>query len=398
MLRHEPQTILNFLHNYFDLMQDLFFLQKKEGIIHKEELDLMCNKYGVGLQAKLKEYKVMRPVGTDFEMRDSYYKLFEFLLYEFRPLLPETIDKYKSAVSELFNKIRKGIHHDKDILLERVKNVSYQVREFLDLVEKNALRLLSETRDLKSNIERVDYRDKVHRASFWIEHYILPLNKILDVNQPESIASKLLEISEYANRRRLDTHNELARIEFEKLYNQLIQTHNDLLRQSRILTTELLPLIERIRTESLLLTGWIEFLRNPYKVDPPQMLKSNRGMPYAKDMLYKTREFFEQFQQQDAILVEDNSVDFDRWIFDRDLFKHKLESELPCNDFFAWCMSSLKKDFTEVDTEKFFAVANLLFDEDLLIEYNNRSERTQIETKNSTISVPKLKIIPNGIS
>jgi hypothetical protein len=121
-------------------------------------------------------------------------------------------------------------------------------------------------------------------------------------------------------------------------------------------------------------------------------------MPYAKDMLYKTREFFEQFQQQDAIVIEDNSVDFDRWIFDRDLFKQKLESELPCNDFFAWCMSSLKKDFTEVDTEKFFAVANLLFDEDLLIEYNNRSERTLIETKNSSISVPKLKIIPNGIS
>jgi hypothetical protein len=397
MIRHEPETILSFLHNHFNLMQDLFFMQKKEGIIHKEELDVLCSRYGSGLQAKLKEYKVLRPVGTDFEMRDSYYKLFEFLLYEFRPLLPETIEKYKIAISELFNKIRKGIHHDSDILVERIKNVSYQVREFLDLVEKNALRLLSETRDLKSNIERVDYREKVHKASFWIEYYILPLNKILDINQPDSIASKLLEVSEYANRRRLDNQNEISRLEFEKLYNQLIQTHNDLLKQSRILTTELLPLLERIRTESLLLTGWIEFLRNPYKVEPVALLKPNRGMPQAKDMYHKTKEFFEQFTSQEPLVIEDTKVDFDRWIFDRELFKDKLEHELPLTDFFSWCMKTLKHDFSNVDTDKLFAVANLLFDEDLLIEFNKKAERLNIKTQSSTLTVPKLKIYRNGL-
>jgi hypothetical protein len=67
-----------------------------------------------------------------------------------------------------------------------------------------------------------------------------------------------MEISEYANRRRLDFGDETNRSEFEKLYIQLIQTNTDLLRQSKILTNELLPLLERIRTESLILTGWIE--------------------------------------------------------------------------------------------------------------------------------------------
>jgi len=33
-----------------------------------------------------------------------------------------------------------------------------------------------------------------------------------------------------------------------------------------------------------------------------------------------------------------------------------------------------------------------------MIEYHKKAERTEIETRTSTISVPKLKIIPNGIS
>ncbi|MEY3398914.1 MAG: hypothetical protein RL220_1508, partial [Bacteroidota bacterium] len=176
-----------------------------------------------------------------------------------------------------------------------------------------------------------------------------------------------------------------------------IQTHNDLLKQSRILTTELLPLLERIRTESLLLTGWIEFLRNPYKVEPVALLKPNRGMPQAKDMYHKTKEFFEQFTSQEPLVIEDTKVDFDRWIFDRELFKDKLEHELPLTDFFSWCMKTLKHDFSNVDTDKLFAVANLLFDEDLLIEFNKKAERLNIKTQSSTLTVPKLKIYRNGL-
>jgi hypothetical protein len=96
------------------------------------------------------------------------------------------------------------------------------------------------------------------------------------------------------------------------------------LKQSKILTNELLPLLERIRTESLILTGFIEFLRNPYKVETPPLLKGTRTMVYAKDMYFKVREFFEQFQIEAPVIVENSEADFDRWIFDRTLFKEKL--------------------------------------------------------------------------
>lgn len=394
MIKAEPRTILNFLHANFDVVKDLFSYQIADGLITKEVYDMLIQKHGHTMNIRLREYRVIRSLGSDYEMRDVYFKLMEFLLFEFKPLLPETIEKYKTSISELFLKIRKYENQDRDILQERIKNLSHQVREFVDLVERNTFRLLAETRELKSNIDRIEYREKVHKASFWIEYYILPLNRILDVKHSESVTSTVLDVSEYANRRRLDFQDETIRMEFEKLYSQLIQTNSDLLRQSKVLVNELLPLLERIRTESLILTGWIEFLRNPYKMDTPPLLKGTRTMVYAKDMLYKVREFFEQFSVNDYVTLEDGVVDFDKWIFDRELFKGNLTKSLPVNDFFSWCYKELQKDFQDIETDKFFALCGLLFDGDLQIEFPKKSERVTLTTTTSKISLPKIKVEP----
>jgi hypothetical protein len=394
MIKAEPRTILSFLHANFDVVKDLFSYQIADGLITKEVYDMLIQKHGHTMNIRLREYRVIRSLGSDYEMRDVYFKLMEFLMFEFKPLLPETIEKYKGSISELFLKIRKYENQDRDILQERIKNLSHQVREFVDLVERNTFRLLAETRELKSNIDRIEYREKVHKASFWIEYYILPLNRILDVKHSESVTSTVLDVSEYANRRRLDFQDETIRMEFEKLYSQLIQTNTDLLRQSKVLVNELLPLLERIRTESLILTGWIEFLRNPYKMDTPPLLKGTRTMVYAKDMLYKVREFFEQFSVSDYVTLEDGVVDFDKWIFDRDLFKGNLTKSLPVNDFFSWCYEELQKDFQDIETDKFFALCGLLFDGDLQIEFPKKAERVTLTTTTSNISLPKIKVEP----
>jgi hypothetical protein len=394
MIKAEPRTILSFLHANFDVVKDLFSYQIADGLITKEVYDMLIQKHGHTMNIRLREYRVIRSLGSDYEMRDVYFKLMEFLMFEFKPLLPETIEKYKGSISELFLKIRKYENQDRDILQERIKNLSHQVREFVDLVERNTFRLLAETRELKSNLDRIEYREKVQKASFWIEYYILPLNRILDVKHSESVTSTVLDVSEYANRRRLDFQDETIRMEFEKLYSQLIQTNTDLLRQSKVLVNELLPLLERIRTESLILTGWIEFLRNPYKMDTPPLLKGTRTMVYAKDMLYKVREFFEQFSVNDYVTLEDGVVDFDKWIFDRDLFKGNLTKSLPVNDFFSWCYEELQKDFQDIETDKFFALCGLLFDGDLQIEFPKKAERVTLTTTTSHISLPKIKVEP----
>ena len=182
-----------------------------------------------------------------------------------KPMLPETIEKYHTSIAELFRKIRENINGDKVTLSQRLNDLAIEVRSFYEMVERNTISLLQETRELKANVKKIDYREKIVRASRWIDEYIIPLNKILDINHSTSVANKLYEISEYSNKYRLNFDDENSRVQFEKLYFQLIQVNDNLLRQSKILTNELLPLIERIRTESIILTGWITYLKNPYK-------------------------------------------------------------------------------------------------------------------------------------
>ncbi len=52
----------------------------------------------------------------------------------------------------------------------------------------------------------------------------------------------------------------------------------------------------------------------------------------------------------------------------------------------------LLKEFPNIETEKFFAITGLLFDEQLNVEFPKKDERTVIETLNARINLPKIKI------
>jgi hypothetical protein len=398
MVKAEPKAILYFIWNYFDVVRDLFDTQTNEGIIRREILAAILDKHRKDIKPQLLEYKIIRQVNDDFELRDVYHKLFEFVLFEFRPLLPEEIEKFGSSISGLFRKIQEGIIGDRNILLERLTALSAQVKEFSDSVEKNSIRLLNETRELKANVNRIDYKEKIIKASFWIQYYISPLNKILDVNHSESISNKLLDISEYANQRQLNFDDEGIRKAFQKLYYLLGQTNDDLLRQSKILTNELLPLIERIRTENLILTGWIEFLKNPYKISPPKLLKTDSDKPFSTKIYLNTKEYFEQFTKAEEAVIEQETDRNQRWIFKKSHYKKKLVEKLPLNNFFDWCNNELRGEANEITNEKVFALTGLLFEEDLEVVFSDSKEMIQLRTATSTLNVPKLIVKRNGVS
>ncbi|OYU94198.1 MAG: hypothetical protein CFE21_17360 [Bacteroidetes bacterium B1(2017)] len=398
MSKAEPKTILNFLAGYFDSLKDLFDIQTSDGLIRKERLQEIMKERGEEILPQLLDYKIIRKLGDDYEFRDTYYKLFEFILNEFRPLLPETIQKYEQSISVLFRKIREGISKDKLILGQRIGDLYNEIKEFSEAVEKNTIRLLNETRELKSNVEKLDYQEKVRKASFWIDYYITPLNNILDINHVESITNKLFDISNYVNVRRLNFEDELIRLQFEKLYTFLVQTNDDLLRQSKMLTNELLPLIERIRTESIILTGWIEFLKQPHRAPLPKVFKVERTYPYSNDMYLNAKEYLEQFAIDETIFLEDPTMLSDKWVFNKDLYKARMMDQLPLDSFFEWCGLTLRSDYEKIETDKFFALTALLFEDGISIELASKDDRQLINTSNMTLRVPKLKIARYGIS
>ena len=230
-MQAEPRTILRFLLEHFDTIHDLYEVQISHGLITHEALTDVLTKHDNHIKSQLLDYKLLSPVNADFEIRTVYYNLIEFILSEFKPMLPETIEKYHISIAELFRKIRENINGDKVILNSRLTELANEIRSFYEMVEKNTLSLLNETRELKANVKKIDYREKIVRASRWIDEYIIPLNKILDINHSASIANKLYDISEYSNKYRLNFDEENSRVLFEKLYFQLIQVNDNLLRQ-----------------------------------------------------------------------------------------------------------------------------------------------------------------------
>ena len=397
-MQAEPRTILRFLLEYFDIINDLYETQSKDGVIAYEQLNQLLTKHNCDIKSQLLGYKILSSVNDNYEIRTVYYNLIGFILSEFKPLLPETIEKYHVSISELFRKIKENINGDKVILNNRLTEVGNEIREFYEMVEKNTISLLNETRELKANVKKIDYREKIIRASRWIEEYIIPLNRILDINHNASIANKLYDISEFTNKYRLNFDDESNRILFGKLYFQLIQVNDNLLRQSKILTNELLPLIERIRTESIILTGWITFLKNPYKQKVPPLFEGKKTNIYSKNTFFNAAEFFEQFKNDDAVYFEDEVNNEEKWIFDKEFFTQKLKSNLPVDNFFKWCNITLKEEYKKVEIEKFFALTSLAFDEEILLEYPVKAAYEKIKINDLIVTVPKITISKHGIS
>jgi len=397
-MKAEPKTILRFLLEHYEVVAELLETQTNEGIIKFEDLNLIIAKHQSDIKNQLLDYKILSPVNENYEIRTVYFNLFEFIQNEFKPMLPETIEKYHTSIAELFRKIRENLNGDKVTLSQRLNDLAIEVRSFYEMVERNTASLLKETRELKANVKKIGYREKIIRASRWIDEYIIPLNKILDINHSASVANKLYEISESSNKYRLNFSDESVRMQFEKLYFQLIQVNDNLLRQSKILTNELLPLIERIRTESIILTGWITFLKNPYKQKVPKILKRKEVHIYSADTFFNASEIFEQFKNDVEVYFEDEEIKSEKWIFDKEHYSAKLKSNLPIDNFFQWCSKTLKEDYKKLEIEKFFALTSLTFDDELQLEFNDKAKHEKIRINDLTLVVPKITINPHGIS
>src|SRR6478735_3717463 len=135
-MRTEPRTILNFLSTYFDIIKDLFDEQQREGLVKTEVLNIILAEHDHDILQKLVEYKFFKKIADDYEIRPVYFKMLEFILSEFKPLLPETIEKYEHSINALFKKIKEGIGKDRNILLQRITDLNNKVRDFTEAVEK----------------------------------------------------------------------------------------------------------------------------------------------------------------------------------------------------------------------------------------------------------------------
>lgn len=395
MIKSEPKSILQFIASHYDLLRDLFDIQVKNNIITTEALNVCLETYDKNIREQLTEYQILVVQNDDFAFNEPYFILFEFIHQQFKPLLPEEIEHFGEAIRSLFLKIKEGINEDKNILLERIEALSNQIKKFTNAVINNTKSLLTESKELKANNKKNDYQEKIQKARYLIENYISPLNTILDVNHSQSIYNELLNVSQFANVRRFDYADESIRREFEKLYHLLRQVAKDLNLQSIILSNELLPLIDRIKTESEYLRGFHFYLINGncYKeIEPPKIFVPTRDNIYNRFVYENTKEYFEQFKHEDEIVVVEDSQRTNDWLFDKSKYKGTLNKNLPVDDFFKWCEGTLKQESENFSFDNFFMVTSLLFEEDYEISVDKDGKKISISDENTELIMPKLTI------
>jgi len=395
MIKSEPKSILQFMASHYDLLKDLFDIQVNNHVITKEALNICIDNYDKNIQTQLTEYQILVEQNDDFAFNEPYLILFEFIHQQFKPLLPEEIEQFGQSIRTLFLKIKEGINDDKNILLERIEALSNQIKKFTNAIVNNTKSLLTESKELKANNKRIDYQEKIHKARYLIENFISPLNTILDVNHSQSIYNELLNVSQFSNVKRFDYGDESIRREFEKLYHLLRQVGKDLNTQSVILTNELLPLIERIKTESQYLRGFHHYLNNGncYKeIEPPRIFVPTRDNIYNRFVYENTKEYFEQFKNEDELIIVQEAEQTNDWLFDKSMYKENLDKNLPIVDFFKWCESSIMQESENFSFDNFFMVTSLIFEDEYDVTLNAQGGKITVSNDESELIMPKLTI------
>ncbi|MCD8081624.1 MAG: hypothetical protein LUF04_14885 [Bacteroides sp.] len=391
----EPKSIIQFIANHYTLLKELFDWQVKNEFISREQLRNVLNDYPNDIEKPLFEYRMLVDQNGDYLLNEVVYSLFEFVLQEFRPLLPEEIEKYGYSIRSLFLRIKEGIQADKNILLDRIEALSKEINRFTNNVKSNTYSLLRESRELKANPARLGYEEKIRKARYWIENYIQPLNLILDVNHSQSICNELLAISKYANVRRFEYADEGIRLQFEKLYHQLRQVVKELNHQSVVLTNELLPLIERIKTESEYLRGFHYYLTNGrcyHEIAPPALYTPTRDNLYSPFMYENTKEYFRQFRREEDIIITEEYSEEEMWLFDKAYYKEKLERELPVDDFYQWCFEVLKEEKNACTIADYFTVIGLQFEQGYQISVASPYKEIVVSDGETELIMPHLQL------
>lgn len=395
MFKSEPKSIFQFLATHFDLLRQLFDIQVKNEIILKSQITDTLTEFGNDVENQLFEHKFLVEQNDDYVINEPYFVLFEFVLQQFKPLLPEEIEKFGQSIRTLFLNIKEGIKQDKNILLDRIEALLNEIKKFRNAVTNNTISLLNESRELKANTRKIEYQEKVQNARYLIDYYIIPLNTILDLNHSQSIYNELLAISQFSNNKRFDYSDESIRRRFEKLYNLLRQVVKDISQQSTILSNELLPLLDRIRTESEYLQGFYLYLTNMncYKgINPPKLFNTTRDNLYNPFIYENTKEYFEQFKNEGDVFIKEEVNDIEQWVFNKNEYKSLLNSKLPVDDFFTWCKYAIENERKDFNIDNYFMITSLIFEEEYSIEQDNDNRKISMKTNQGEFLMPKLKI------
>jgi hypothetical protein len=384
----DPKKILRFLEEYFDEIKTIYKINKQNGVILKEECETIFNNSNV-LIDNLIEYEIIEQrVDDTFTLNDTYSGFISFLLNDFSLDMPEQIEKYYKSLDSLYRKLK--VSSNKNETIKTIEALSNEINKFENQLRKNITKLIKETKYIKANNQKLDYPKKLQKASQLTTTYIEPLNIILQ-NHSESILYIIDNIIDESSKQRFSNNDENLKKIYTKLYNTYYQTKKEILNQNRLLINEVIPLLDRIKSGSDILTGFINFLNNNTAYNVPVFLDKQRDKTYSTNAEYEAQNVWEGYIgiNEDVIISKTSPLE-NIWIYDKQKYKNKMLKSLPIENFYIWIYEELRDELDIIQSKNFLELSKLIFDKDIEIEYTN--QRIDIDLADKIINVPTIKI------
>lgn len=197
------KSILGFLHRNYDFVHRLFSTAKQANFFIKEEtLKDICREFEVPFDT-LKDNRIVREQrNNEYNLPSVYVQFLSHLFSDFSMPLHESVDKYRVSIANYYSLLFQEREHNK--VNDLINSLVSELEEFSEIIENRTQQLLKETQELKSNVAQIDYVEKARKASYWIDNYIIPLNDILERENPHSVYQELTRISDYASRQQYE--------------------------------------------------------------------------------------------------------------------------------------------------------------------------------------------------
>ena len=322
----------------------------------------------------------------------NFYNLY---LTTFTLDLPETMKNRYQAIFGYYTSLQTETNPDKIIAL--IQEIGKVIEVFLNDIDRQTSRLLRDTESLKVNAENyADLSIRIEKATFWIDEYIEPLNSIFKRDHQESFVYVITQIQRYSSEKRFLADTYRLKSEYTKLYANAVNAKAELDQTLRKLTRDLLPLLNRIKSDSIILSGFYHFVENidypeQYIIPIPNPIKKIRGSALSKTFSSEADFFVDQFNYKTANVYYEEQTQELEWLPDSTYFKEQLLKEKGVENFYQWCFDILKEHTDEITLSNFFTVSNLLLEDDLIVEYNDNN-RFEIQLTDAVLQIPKVKI------
>jgi hypothetical protein len=395
-VRTNAKKVLRFLTDKFEFVKLLFDLCKEDNTIKTEELIKICSENEISLAVLVADLRILRELPNgNYKLHKNYSDFLQFLFDEYSITLPEVLAAMSNAIEEVFTKLQRAT--DKPQTLTCITGLNNIIDDFLERIDRYTQNLLRDTESLKSSVESAtDLTLRIKKATFWIDEFIKPLNTILDKSQTKSIINTISLISAYANQRKFEEEDANIRRQFSKLYFNTLNADLDINQQIKKLTRELLPLLDRIKTNSQIQIGFYYFLDkydNPegYIVPLPNLVFASRQHPYSTIFEKEVTMFLEHFRESTKIFIEDEVPEIEQGLPNTEFFKEKLRSNLPVENFYEWCYLVLQEEEIKLDMIKYSAIANLIFEKEFDAVFEN-ANRFKLELEDVILTVPKVNL------